>query len=74
VYSVVDTSEYEVPPIPDGVTFREVLRIEFSRRPGTRTAERWSVGQVLELMALEEATGIGAPTELPAGWPHQNGH
>jgi hypothetical protein len=74
VYSVVDTSEYEIPPVPDGVNLHEILRIEFSRRPGSRIAGRWSVRHVLELMDLEDATGIGAATELPAGWRHQDGH
>jgi len=67
VYSVIDTSEHEIAPLPAGVNIREVMRLELSRRPGSRPTEYWSVGRILEVIEEEIVTGIGAPTELPCG-------
>ena len=67
MYSIVDTSEHEIAPFPAGVKIREVLRLEVSRRPGSRPTEYWSMGRILEVIEEEIVTGIGAPTELPCG-------
>ena len=65
--SVLDTSEHEIAPFLAGVNIREVLRLELSRRPGSRPTEYWSVRRILEVIEEEIVTGIGAPTELPSG-------
>lgn len=67
VYSVVHTSEYEMPSTAAGPDVREALWLEAARRPGTRPTEYWSVQRVLELLG---PLGLSHTPALPSARSH----
>lgn len=58
MHQPVDTSEHPI-------VVRDMARLDLSRRPSARPTEFWSRRHILEAVAEEQLTGLGAATELP---------